>query len=302
MSTQLAYDNPVAEAFGMSDAPMLITRTMKKSIMSVTDIRSDRQNFGITKHIPYEDAYIISLRLRACPDHDLFFEGRYTKPQNSRDGVTSIYDLRRDPVADIRSTFHSLHFHLPRKVLNDIAEEAGALPIDDLHYEPGVAMNDPVVYQLLSALHPVMAKPDQVCPIYIDHVVLALSVHIAQAYGGIRVASKLPRGGLAPCQERRAKELMAANLGGDVSLERLAGECGLSVRHFARAFRQSTGMPPHRWLQKQRVEHAKDLLRDRALSLSDIALACGFSDQSHFTRVFTAMLAVSPGAWRRAHI
>jgi AraC-like DNA-binding protein len=107
------------------------------------------------------------------------------------------------------------------------------------------------------------------------------------------------RGGLAPWQLRRAEALMSENLSVQVSLGKVAEECGLSVRHLARAFRQSTGVPPHRWLLDRRVERAKELLPNGKLSLSDIALACGFGDQSHFTRTFTAAVRLSPGVWRR---
>jgi AraC-like DNA-binding protein len=107
------------------------------------------------------------------------------------------------------------------------------------------------------------------------------------------------RGGLAPWQLRRAEALMSGNLSVQVPLGKVAEECGLSVRHLARAFRQSTGVPPHRWLLNRRVERAKELLPDSNLSLSDVALACGFGDQSHFTRSFTAAVRLSPGLWRR---
>ncbi len=115
----------------------------------------------------------------------------------------------------------------------------------------------------------------------------------------LREDAAVTRGGLAPWQARRAKELMKTNLDGQVALSRVAEECGLSVRHFARAFRQSTGVPPYRWLLNQRVERAKELLCNPALPLTSIALTCGFSDQSHFTRVFTAAVRLSPGLWRR---
>jgi AraC family transcriptional regulator len=74
----------------------------------------------------------------------------------------------------------------------------------------------------------------------------------------------------------------------------------LSVSHFSRAFRRTMGVAPHSWLLARRIEVAKERLRDCRLSLSDVALACGFADQSHLTRVFTRMVGVSPGAWRRA--
>ena len=107
------------------------------------------------------------------------------------------------------------------------------------------------------------------------------------------------RGGLAPWQLKRAEALMSKNLSVQVPLGQVAEECGLSVRHLARAFRQSTGVPPHRWLLDRRVERAKELLPNSKLTLSDVALACGFGDQSHFTRTFTAAVRLSPGVWRR---
>jgi transcriptional regulator GlxA family with amidase domain len=97
------------------------------------------------------------------------------------------------------------------------------------------------------------------------------------------------------------KELMNGSLNEELPLSRLAAECGLSVRHFARAFRSSVGMPPHRWLLNCRVERAKRLLGTRTLSLADVAIFCGFADQSHFTRAFTAIVGLSPGEWRRAN-
>jgi AraC family transcriptional regulator len=93
---------------------------------------------------------------------------------------------------------------------------------------------------------------------------------------------------------------MAANLDGDVSLTQLAAASRLSASYFTRAFRRSTGVPSHRWLMQRRIDKAKDLLRNSGQSLNEIALACGFADQSHFTTVFTRMVGASPGAWRRA--
>jgi AraC-like DNA-binding protein len=99
---------------------------------------------------------------------------------------------------------------------------------------------------------------------------------------------------------RRAKEILSANLDGRVPLKEVARECRLSVSHFSRAFRRSMGVAPHSWLLARRVEAAKEKLRDGGLSLLDVALACGFADQSHLTKVFTRFVGVSPGAWRRA--
>lgn len=66
-----------------------------------------------------------------------------------------------------------------------------------------------------------------------------------------------------------------ASLNEDISLQRLATECGLSSGNFARAFRQSTGLSPHRWLMKCRAERAREPLAEHGLSLTEIALTSG---------------------------
>lgn len=291
--------NPVAGAFRVPAAPTLVTRAIRKSTIAVTELRYDQRNFGRSASMPREDAYLVALQLRACPDHDLYFEGRFTRPVNYTEGVTSIYDLRRDPVADIRDPYHCLMLHLPRAALDKVAAEAGVPRVSDLRHEPGVSKDDPIVRHLLSSLLPLTGKPGEAHPLFLDHVVVALTVHLACTYGGMNPNAGAFRGGLAPWQERRAKELMRATLNEEVPLSRLAAECGLSVRHFARAFRRSTGVPPHRWLLNHRAERARELLSNRALSLAEVAMACGFADQSHFTRVFRGIMGISPGAWRR---
>ena len=295
-----AYGRKLGNVFRNPNAPSLSTRTLPKSMLAITELRCDHPGFGTTNPIPREDAWLVGLQLRACPDHDLYFDGRLTRPENYREGVTSIYDLRRGPIADIRDPYHCLMFYLPRAALDAIAAEARRPRPGDLRHKPGVSVDDPVVRHLLSSLLPLFDAPEQVNSLFLDHVVLALTVHMAGVYAGMNASAGTPRGGLVPWQERRARELIEANLCGDLSLTRLATECGLSSRHFARAFRQSAGMPPHRWLVRQRVERARELLGKPALSLAEVASASGFADQSHLTRVFKAVVGVTPAAWRRS--
>ena len=107
-------------------------------------------------------------------------------------------------------------------------------------------------------------------------------------------------GGLAPWQRRRICDAIDATLDGDVTIAQLARECGLSRSYFTHAFRQTMGITPHRWLMQRRVEKAMaTLLQDLDLPLGQIALACGFASQSHFTRVFSGVVGCTPGQWRR---
>jgi transcriptional regulator GlxA family with amidase domain len=128
--------------------------------------------------------------------------------------------------------------------------------------------------------------------------------HLAGMYGGldnrdIQTYASAKGRMLTPLQERRVTSRLLDDLGGDPSLCELAALCGLSRSYFIRAFKQTTGMPPHRWLLMQRVKRAKDLLRRTNMPIADVAVACGFADQSHLTRVFSKAFRISPGAWQR---
>jgi transcriptional regulator of acetoin/glycerol metabolism/AraC-like DNA-binding protein len=114
-------------------------------------------------------------------------------------------------------------------------------------------------------------------------------------------AVEAPRGGLAPGKLRRVREYIETHLGEPLAIETLASQAGLSVHHFARAFRESVGVPPHRYLLEQRLRRAAELLKSTEQPLANIALSVGFSDQSHFSRSFHWLEGQTPGQFRRAH-
>jgi AraC-like DNA-binding protein len=108
-----------------------------------------------------------------------------------------------------------------------------------------------------------------------------------------------PVGGLAPWQLRRAQQMLLANIEANLPLRHVAKACGLSTSHFARAFKISTGVSPLKWLIALRIDLSRMTLTQSDISLVDVAGMYGFSDQSHFSRVFRRVVGKSPGAWRR---
>jgi transcriptional regulator of acetoin/glycerol metabolism/AraC-like DNA-binding protein len=106
------------------------------------------------------------------------------------------------------------------------------------------------------------------------------------------------RGGLSPGAARRVREHIDAHLSENVDLAALAAIAGLSVYHFARAFKQSTGVTPHYYLVKRRIDQAKEMLARTEVSLAEVALATGFSDQSHLARHFRQILGTTPSQFR----
>jgi transcriptional regulator GlxA family with amidase domain len=108
------------------------------------------------------------------------------------------------------------------------------------------------------------------------------------------------RGGLPPRALKRVREFVEAHLEHNIRIQVLAEIVGLSVFHFARAFKQSEGVTPHAYLIQRRVRRVGELLANTNLPLSEIAMASGFSDQSHCTRRFRERVGVTPSNYRWA--
>lgn len=294
-----AYGIRLGSSFRLEEAPAIVTRTLRGSEIAVTEIRSDIPDYAISDPIPQEDAYLVGLQVRDFFAQHYWEDGKKYPISDLRAGQILLYDLKRKPAVLIDKPFHSVHFYIPRGALDTIADDSNAPRISELDYEPGKGLFDETIRSLGSSVLAAMQTPEQTSRMFIDHLSLAVAAHVAQTYGGLRPVIRPPKGGLAPWQERRAKEQMDAHLDGKISLRDLAAECGLSLSHFSRAFRETTGLAPHKWLLRRRVEVAKAMMDDRRLALAEIATACGFADQSHFTRVFSQTIGVSPGTWRR---
>ena len=282
------------------DAPPSLTTRLPRGIkLAVTETLNENPVPGLSGRFNREEAWLVSLKLRDYEDCECWERGRCVIRSDIRAGATYVYDLERDPQYVIDKPYHSIFFYLTRAALNDIATQAGGSQIGELMYQPGIGRDDAILRHLGSSLLEALHRPDEVNQLFVDHTMLAVTAHVAQSYGREWRSAELARGGLAPWQARLACEKLESDLGGKLSLEQIAAEFDLSVSHFSRAFRVSTGLPPHQWLLRQRVNTAKQLMSVRELPLSEIAISAGFANQSHFTRVFSAMVGVSPAAWRR---
>jgi AraC family transcriptional regulator len=299
MTQASAFGQRLGKFLHLKDAPpSLITRSLRGIELAVTETRDDNPVPGLSGSFTAEDAFIVSLKLRDYPDCELWENGKCVMKADVPAGATYLYDLKRDPRYVIDKPFHSLFFYLPRSALDGVTEQSRTR-IGELACELGVGHDDAIIRHIGLSLQHGLRRPDETNQLFIDHMMLALTAHVAQAYGELRSVAGSTRGGLAPWQVRQACERLDADLGGKLSLQQIAAEFGLSVSHFSRAFRVSTGLPPHQWLLRQRVKAAKQLMTVRDLPLSEIAISAGFANQSHFTRVFSAVVGVSPGVWRR---
>jgi AraC family transcriptional regulator len=299
-SRHFPYGRSLAEKLGLEDAPAIVTRTLGQAEIAVTDIHVINPSGTLSAALPRVDAYMVTMVMNDAAKNCYWECDRQVSSAPLRAGQILISDMRREPRVLVDRPYHSILFYLPRRAIDVLTDQADMPRIDELQYEPGVGISDETIKHLGLSLLPAFRAPDQASRLFLDYVTLAFASHTARKYGEIRTLSKPLKGGLAAWQERLSKELIADNLAGAISLNEIAKTCGLSVGHFSRAFRKSTGLAPHTWLLQARVDTAKVMLRDRDASLSAIAHSCGFVDRSHFTRVFTRLVGLSPRAWSRS--
>jgi AraC-like DNA-binding protein len=293
------YGRKLGIKFGAEDAPFILTRSLQCADIAVTEVFVDRPLGRLCDPLPRMNAYMICLLLHDLPDNSYWEEGRQVSVLSLQAGQTTIHDLRREPLALMDKPVHSLLFYLPCAALDALADQANVPRVSELRYEPGLGICDETIRHIGLTLLPALRTPDRASRLFTDHLTLALATHAAQSYGGMQTISRPLKGGLAPWQENRSKEMIAGDLAGATPLREIAEACGLSVSHFSRAFRKSTGLAPHAWLIRTRVESAKSMLRKKDASLLAIARDCGFADQSHFARAFKHRVGLSPGAWRK---
>jgi len=291
-----AFANCLRAPVDLNGASLVTVRTVCKSHLA-TGKNTYRQ--GNELPIPPEDGFLVELMTREHPDNGLCGDSGSVWSDLLSADIDSLCDPTRDSVTEIRCLSGGLSFYLLNCAPDEIATAGAERRIRALYFRHGRALDDPVMRSLCQALLPALAKREQLNSLFVDQVGRALRAHIAHVCRAKNSTHPLLRGGLAPWQERRARDILSANLNGEVSIVQVARECGLSTSHFARAFRRSLGMAPHQWLMRFRVERAKEQLRNSDRALTHIAAECGFADQSHFTRVFTKQVGTSPGQWRR---
>jgi len=167
-------------------------------------------------------------------------------------------------------------------------------------FSPRLRFADDGIWQLGRLLADEMVSAYPACELYTDSLLTALLARLAHIQSEKPYAPQ--RGGLTKQQLRVVTDFIHAHLADSIGLRDLAALTGLSQSHFCRAFKAATGMSPHRWHLQARIGSAQQLLIERRLSITEVALATGFADQSHFSKVFARLTGSTPAVWRRAHL
>jgi AraC family transcriptional regulator len=213
-------------------------------------------------------------------------------------GALSLVPAGDCPVMSSRSDFELIVCAMDVSLVNEVHAELDRRPEGELSLR--VDFEDLATQQLMKLLFADLADGHPTGRLYADHLIHALVYRFlfigreGAPQSTVRQVSPLPGHIL-----RRVIERMR-NLDTELSLQVLARESGYSRVHFIRMFRAATGYTPHNYLLKLRVDRVRELLANPTLSLTDIALECGFSSHSHLSRVFRQVLGATPSEYRRS--
>lgn len=190
-----------------------------------------------------------------------------------------------------------LQLYLAPELFRQISEETWGNDRIEFIPQPS-ALSDPLIVQIGLALKTALETEGLDSRLYADSMTHALAMHLLSRYSTRKPAVLPDRGSLLQQPLKQIIEYIQENLDQNVSLAELAEIAKLSPYHFARLFKQSTGLPPHQYQIKCRVDRAKDLLKTN-LAIADIAQIVGFSSQGHLNYHFKRLVGITPKAFLR---
>lgn len=175
---------------------------------------------------------------------------------------------------------------------------AGSLPGGRLELVEKFAFEDGQIERLVAALHIETEAGAPTGRLFGQTLASALVVYLAQRYSTSPPKFSAHRGGMPSARLKRVLDYIGAKLDEDLSLLVLANVVGMNLYYFARLFKQSTGLSPHRYVLEQRVARAKQLLHTPEMTVLEAGVRTGFGDQGHFTKVFRRFVGVTPTKFR----
>ncbi len=294
-----AYGAQMATYFRLPKASSLVIQPVAKPPIAITRLVSETGLPERSESIPAERAFVVSMHLTPASSEgcEIWVDDHHSRITSWPAGGVGIYDLEANPRVRNRGPVDWVHYHIPRGTFDAFTDENEICRIESLDVLHGTV--DPVLHQLTQLILPSLTRSQAFSALFLEYFRLLFCAHVAQKYSSSMDGVTRPRGGLAPWQKRRVIDLFREHLDGSIRLPMLARQCGLSVSHFSRAFRQSFGTPPHHYLVRQRVTCAKRLLSGTNRALCEVAQQTGFSDQPSFSRTFKAVVGITPGQWRR---
>ena len=229
----------------------------------------------------------------------------YHGPRKLFDGPMATGEFYFYPAQSIdktrwQSADQTFHFAIAPGFFQRLAQNSQPFRSASVSLRPVPQQQDPTLAQLIQLIQAELNSPESAAleRLYQESLSITLGLHLLRRYCDPAIGADTP--GLSSAQQDRISDYIQVHLTDKLSLEAMAQQLGMSRSYFALQFKQSWGISPHQFVSQQRIERTKTLLRRDRRPIIDIALDCGFSSQSHFSKVFKRYVGLSPNAYRRA--
>ncbi|WP_213806099.1 AraC family transcriptional regulator [Granulicella sp. dw_53] len=163
-------------------------------------------------------------------------------------------------------------------------------------------LNDRHILALLQEMTADLEDSSPAGTLYGESLANSLAVYLLNRYAVRPLSPMKHKGGLPGYRLKRVLEYIAESMEKNISLSQMAGVAGMSPHYFSELFKQSTGRSPHSYVLHQRIELAKQRLRDPRRSIVDAALDAGFQNPSHFARIFRKLVGTTPSNFRKEYL
>lgn len=173
-----------------------------------------------------------------------------------------------------------------------------SISLDSIELLPHFVQADPLIYQIGLSLKAELIAGDSSERFYAESLLTALSAHILRNYASYPLRLPECESGLPKYKLKQVFTYIHEHLDQNIQLADLGNVVGMSQHYFCRCFKQSMGISPYQYVIQQRVNRAGKLLKQRNLTISEIALQCGFANQDHFTKTFRQIVGVTPKAYQ----
>jgi AraC family transcriptional regulator len=246
----------------------------------------------------YPDEHVIYLSLAPRPVRLLQIQGDQSYTGLYGKGDFCITPAEAPFFARWENDDRFLQIRVASRFLQSIATETLDTNLDRLEVLPKFRTRDPQIEAIGMLLLTELKQENLGGRLYIESLTNVLAVHLLRQYAAAKPQIPIHEGGISQRQLLQVLEYIHEQLDQDIKLADLAALLGMSQFHFSHLFKQSIGTTPYQYLLQQRVERAKQLLKQTDRSIMDIALLCGFNSHSHLSKQFRQLTGVTPRIYR----
>lgn len=246
----------------------------------------------------YSDEHTICLSLAPRPVRLLQIKGGRTHAGICGKGDISITPAKTPFFARWDGDDRYLEIRIASRFIQSVAREALAMNPDRLELLPEFRTRDPQIEAMGMLLFAELKQENLGGRLYIESLANVLAIHLLRQYSAVKPRLSIYEGGLPERQVLQVLEYINEHLNQDIKLADLSELLGMSQFHFSHQFKQSIGIAPYQYLLQQRVERAKQLLKQTDRSIMEIAFLCGFNSHSHLSKQFRQITGITPKAYR----